>query len=164
MVRHRGNLSPPTGMSSEEASSEQGQLRFSRRDFLRLAGSVVAVATVAGCTPPPATVLVRSGGKVQLAFQDCRCLGEQLLLQDFHEAHPNIEVFYTPEPDNYEDRMLADMQAGVAPDVFAGCCDTFPVWAQEGYLLDLRPFVDSDLRARNDRRLGQGAVPQLLHK
>ena len=146
MVRRRGNLSPPTGMSSEEASSEPDQLRFSRRDFLRLAGSVAAVATVAGCTPPPATVLVRSGGKVQLAFQDCRCLGEQLLLQDFHEAHPNIEVFYTPEPDNYEDRMLADMQAGVAPDVFAGCCDTFPVWAQEGYLLDLRPFVDSDLQ------------------
>ena len=88
---------------------------------------------------------MRSTGKVQLAFQDCRCLGEQLLLQDFHAAHPNIEVFYTPEPDNYEERMLADMQAGVAPDVFAGCCDTFPIWAQEGYLLDLRPFVESDL-------------------
>ncbi len=146
MLRHQGNLSPPAGMSSEEASSKPGQLLFSRRGFLRLAGSVVAVAAVSGCTPPPATVPVRSGGKVQLAFQDCRCLGEQLLLQNFHEAHPNIEVFYTPEPDNYEDRMLADMQAGVAPDVFAGCCDTFPVWAQEGYLLDLRPFVDSDLQ------------------
>ena len=93
----------------------------------------------------PPTAQVRSSGKVQLAFQDCRCLGEQLLLQDFHDANPNIEVFYTPEPEDYAERMLADMQAGVAPDVFAGCCDTFPIWAQQGYLLDLHPFVESDL-------------------
>lgn len=146
MFRHRGNLSPPSGMSNDEVGSNPGPYRFSRRAFLRLAGSVAAVATVTGCTPSPPTAPVRSSGKVQLAFQDCRCLGEQLLLQDFHTAHPNIEVFYTPEPDNYEERMLADMQAGVAPDVFAGCCDTFPIWAQEGYLLDLRPFVESDLQ------------------
>ncbi len=145
MVRHRGNLSPPLGLSNGSAGGEPGPHRMSRRGFLRLAGSVAAVAAAAGCTPPAATTPVRSGGKVQLAFQDCRCLGEQFRLQDFHAAHPNIEVFYTPEPDNYEERMLADMQGGVAPDVFAGCCDTFPVWAQEGYLLDLRPFVDSDL-------------------
>lgn len=146
MLRHQGNLSPPVGMSSADVSSKLDPPRFSRRGFLRLAGSVAAVATVAGCMPPPSSAPARSSGKVQLAFQDCRCLGEQLLLEDFHAAHPNIEVFYTPEPDNYEDRMLADMQAGVAPDVFAGCCDTFPIWAQEGYLLDLRPFVESDLQ------------------
>ena len=145
MVRHRGNLSPPFGLSNGSAGSKPVPNLISRRSFLQLAGSVTAVAAVTGCTPPATTVPLRSGGKVQLAFQDCRCLGEQLLLQDFHTAHPNIEVFYTPEPDNYDERMLADMQAGVAPDVFAGCCDTFPVWAQEGYLLDLRPFVESDL-------------------
>lgn len=117
---------------------------FSRRSFLKLAGSVTALAAIAGCTPQPQAVDARRG-KIQLAFQDCRCLGEQLLLQDFHDAHPDIEVFYTPEPDDFEETMLADLQAGVAPDVFAGCCDTLPIWAQAGHLLDLRPFVDSDL-------------------
>lgn len=121
------------------------QHQLSRRKFLRLAGGVATLATVAGCSARPPAPEARKGGKVQLAFQDCRCLGEQLLLKDFHDAHPNIEVFYTPEPDDFEDRMLADLQAGVAPDVFAGCCDTLPIWAQRGYLLDLHPFVESDL-------------------
>lgn len=117
---------------------------LSRRSFLRLAGGAASLAAIAGCTPRPPVVEVPRG-KVQLAFQDCRCLGEQLLLQDFHDAHPNIEVFYTPEPDDFEESMLADLQVGVAPDVFAGCCDTLPMWAQQGYLLDLHPFVESDL-------------------
>ena len=41
--------------------------------------------------------------------------------------------------------MLQDMQAGTAPDVFAGCCSFFPIWAQEGHTLDLGPYVESDL-------------------
>jgi multiple sugar transport system substrate-binding protein len=110
-----------------------------------LAGGVASLAAVAGCAPAPAPAPVRTGGKIQLAYQDCRCLGEQLLLEDFHADHPNIEVFYTPEPDDFEDSMLADLQGGVAPDVFAGCCDTLPIWAQQGYLLDLRSFVAADL-------------------
>ena len=118
---------------------------FSRRSFLKLAGGVASVAAVAGCTPRPLASEAQRTGKIQLAFQDCRCLGEQFLLQDFHGVHPDIEVFYTPEPDDFEDSMLADLQGGVAPDVFAGCCDTLPIWAQKGYLLDLRPFVESDL-------------------
>lgn len=145
MLRHHGSAPPHAGLPSEESAREPGTQRFSRRRFLKLAGSVAAAATVSGCAPRPPTAQVRSSGKVQLAFQDCRCLGEQLLLQDFHDANPNIEVFYTPEPEDYAERMLADMQAGVAPDVFAGCCDTFPIWAQKGYLLDLHPFVESDL-------------------
>lgn len=139
--------SAPTETTSPAVSSAGGSTvhAFSRRRFLKLAGGAVSVAAVAGCTPRPAAAPPRAGGKIQLAFQDCRCLGEQLLLQDFHSANPDIEVFYTPEPDDYEETMLADMQAGVAPDVFAGCCDTLPIWAQKGFLLDLRPFVESDL-------------------
>ena len=41
--------------------------------------------------------------------------------------------------------MLVDMQAGTAADVFQGCCTHFPSWAQQGYTLDLRPFVHADL-------------------
>lgn len=72
-------------------------------------------------------------------------MGEQLLLHEFYETHPDIEVFYIPDPDNFEEKMLADMQAGTAPDVLVGCCDTLPIWAQMGYLLDLRPYVQADL-------------------
>ena len=37
------------------------------------------------------------------------------------------------------------MRAGTAPDVLQGCCTFFPIWAQEGHLLDLRPFIERDL-------------------
>jgi hypothetical protein len=67
------------------------------------------------------------------------------VLEEFHESHPDIRVFYTPDPDDLEDAMLADMQAGTAPDVFQGCCTFFPIWAQQGHTLDLRPFVEADL-------------------
>ncbi|MCB0198407.1 MAG: extracellular solute-binding protein, partial [Anaerolineae bacterium] len=64
---------------------------------------------------------------------------------EFHEMHPNIKVFYVPDPDDVGEKMLSDMRAGTAPDVFQGCCDFLPVWAQAGYMLDLRPFVAADL-------------------
>jgi multiple sugar transport system substrate-binding protein len=69
----------------------------------------------------------------------------QELLDEFHATHPNIRVFYTPDPDNLEDRMLADMEAGTAPDVFQGCCSFFPIWAQAGQTLDLAPLIARDL-------------------
>jgi len=69
----------------------------------------------------------------------------QEMLEEFHATHPNIRVFYTPDPEDLAAKMAADMQAGTAPDVFQGCCTHFPSWAQAGYTLDLRPYVQADL-------------------
>ncbi len=69
----------------------------------------------------------------------------QEVLQEFHATHPNIRVFYTPDPQGLAESMLANMQAGNAPDVFQGCCTFSPIWAQQGYTLDLRPYVEVDL-------------------
>ncbi len=70
----------------------------------------------------------------------------QRMLEEFHAKHPNIHVFYTPDPPDLTDKMMTDFQAESAPDVFAGCCDFFPIWAQNGYLLDLRPYVQAELK------------------
>jgi multiple sugar transport system substrate-binding protein len=72
----------------------------------------------------------------------------QELLERFHAANPGIRVFYTPDPEDLEFEMLADMQSGTAPDVFQGCCTHFPLWAQSGYTLDLAPYVTADLDQR----------------
>jgi len=130
---------------------------LSRREFLRLAGAAATGAALAACTPfdklgaqlfqPKPTG--RSGGKVQLVYQDWRTDWfppmVQQMLEQFHADHPHIRVFYTPAPENFEEKMLADMQAGTAPDVFAACCPFFPILAQKGYTLDLRPYVEHDL-------------------
>ena len=113
-----------------------------------------AGATLAACAPSPSTPVVRrtaQSQKVQLVYQDWRTdwfppMARQMLEQ-FHASQPNIQVFYTLDPpsESFEEKMLADFQAGTMADVFAGCCSFFPVWAQKGYSLDLRPFVQADL-------------------
>ena len=69
----------------------------------------------------------------------------QQMLERFHSTHPDIRVFYVPDPVDVEESLLEDMQAGVAPDVFAACCSFFPILAQENQTLDLRPYIEADL-------------------
>jgi multiple sugar transport system substrate-binding protein len=87
--------------------------------------------------------------EIQLVYQDWRTdwFPElvETTLAEFHERHPDIRVFFTPDPDNLADAMLADMQAGTAPDLFWGGSTFFTMWAQQGHLLDLRPYVAADL-------------------
>lgn len=119
---------------------------ISRRSFIKTVGTSAAAAVLASCsTPARKSIGPHNSNKVQLVYQDCRCRGEQLKLQDFYKDHPNIEVFYSPDPENFEEKMLSDLEAGTAPDVMVGCCDFFPVWAQKGYLLDLHPYVQANL-------------------
>lgn len=124
-----------------------------RREFLRTATLAAAGAALAACNPlrsQPAG----EGNQIQLVYQDSR-VGwfppmVQQMLEQFHAAHPRIRVFYTPEPTNpqdIEEKTLGGMVVGIAPDVFQGCCDWFPIWAQKGYALDLRPYVATGLDA-----------------
>lgn len=135
------------------------QSLLSRRRFLQAAGLAAASAALAACTPPvpaaePDTALrlqpkAQKQGQIQLVYQDWRTDWfpgmAQAMLEEFHAQQPNIRVFFTLDPENLEEKMLADMQAGTAPDVFQGCCSFFPIWAQKGYTLDLRAYVESDL-------------------
>lgn len=134
-------------LANANAASRSSRRDLSRREFLRAAGTGAAGAALAACSFSPTTAV--QSGSVQLVYQDWRTewfpgLAQRMLGQ-FHEAHPSVQVFYTPDPENVAEQMILDAQAGNAPDVFAGCCDFFPLWAQQGVLLDLRPFVEADL-------------------
>ena len=87
--------------------------------------------------------------QVQLVYQDWRTAWfspmVEEMMEKFHATHPNIRVFYTPDPKGLADIMLEQMKAGTAADVFQGCCSYFPIWAQEGFTLDLSPFIEKDL-------------------
>lgn len=133
--------------------------RLSRRAFLQL-GMTVAGLAVSSCTllntdpftfaerrAPATTIPGRE--EIQLVYQDWRAdwvpgMVEEMLAQ-FHDAHPNLRVFFTPDPDNLAETMLAEMEAGTAPDLFWGGSTFFPTWAQQGHMLDLRPYVTADL-------------------
>ncbi|MFN2149849.1 MAG: ABC transporter substrate-binding protein [Anaerolineales bacterium] len=121
---------------------------ISRRAFLGLMGTTTA-GLLAACSPGSQDGRFGGAEGVQLVYQDWRTDWfpgmAQEMLGKFHSSNPKIQVYYTPDPENLDQAMVADMQAGTAPDVLAGCCDFFPGWAQQGYLLDLRPFVEADL-------------------
>ncbi len=110
---------------------------------------LINVTLLTACTSDNSTPAGSGEEKVQLVYQDWRTDWfppmTQEMLDEFHATHPNIQVFYTPDPENYQDEVMADFQAGTAPDVFQGCCTHFPAWAQMGYTLDLRPYVEADL-------------------
>ena len=142
------------GKEMKDASTGERKMQrlpstFSRREFLHLVGAATAGVVVNACTPPGSGSVPGSRDKVQLVYQDWRTDWfppmARSMLEEFHNNHPNIRVFYTPDPEDVEQRMLVDMQAGTAPDVFQGCCTHFPIWAQKGYTLDLRPYVEADL-------------------
>ncbi len=126
---------------------------LSRREFLRAAGLalVAAPAALAACAPSPAAPTTRTSGPVQPVYRDWRTDWfppmAQRLLDEFHATHPNIRVYYNLDPENneFEEKSLADLQGGTAPDVFQGCCSFLPIWAQKGFLLDLRPYVAADI-------------------
>lgn len=128
--------------------------RLSRRELLR-ACAVTLVATGvaaahAACAPGLLNIEREPAGEpVQLVYQDWRTdwfpAMAQEMLAKFHERHPHIRVFFTPDPENVAEAMLSDMAAGTAPDLFQGCCTFFPIWAQKGYTLDLRPYVSADI-------------------
>jgi len=163
----RPQSAPSSGSSSTSSSTRSHNVRLSRRAFLRLGVTVTAGLAVSTCTLPERDFLLAPDGRepgvsatgadsltreeVQLVYQDWRTdwfpdLVREMLAQ-FHETHPNVRVFFTPDPDNLADTMLAEMAAGTAPDVFWGGSTFFPTWAQQGHMLDLRSYVAADLDA-----------------
>ena len=128
---------------------QKGTARLSRRDFLKLTGLFAGGSFLNACAPFLGTSTPGTPDEVQLVYQDWRTewfpLMAQQMLEQFHSTHPNIRVFYVPDPVDVEESLLEDMKAGVAPDVFAACCSFFPILAQEDQTLDLRPYIESDL-------------------
>lgn len=123
--------------------------KISRRSFLRLAGISAAGAILNACTSRAAVPLTPTLQSLQIVYQDWSTewfppMVQEMLVQ-FQKDHPEINVFYVPDPADVEERLLVDMQAGTAPDVFAACCSYFPIVAQEEFTLDLRPYVEADL-------------------
>lgn len=137
------------GDLSQTTPAETSPASISRRGFLKVVGASAAAGALAACAPAAPSAGTHSDGPVQLVYQDWRTEWfpgmAQKMLEKFYVYQPDIRVFFTPDPEDVAKEMIVDFQAGTAPDVMAGCCDFFPAWAQQGYLLDLRPYVEADL-------------------
>ena len=120
-----------------------------KRFSLLLLLFLALVACAPGAAEQRTGATLNDDAIVELVYQDWRTDWfpgmAQEMLDEFHQLHPNIRVYYTPDPEDVPTDMPPIFDAGTAPDVVNGCCDFFPAWAQAGYLLDLRPYVERDI-------------------
>jgi multiple sugar transport system substrate-binding protein len=142
-------MSSPVSNRSAKSNPTNHAGRLTRGEFLRVSGLSAAGALLAACQPLASPITASTNQPLQLVYQDWRTDWfppmVQEMLAKFHGTHPEINVFYVPDPVDVEESLLVDLQTGTGPDVFAACCSFFPILAQEHQTLDLRPYVEKYL-------------------
>ena len=135
---------------------------ISRRKLLRLLGTGVGAAVLAGCAPkvvetaaptsapqvaPKATEVPKP---VSLSYQnhwtketDAHFKGMEWLYKEFQAQNPGITIENILNPDSQESykKITADCAAGDCPDIIHG---PGPEMWDAGYLLDLKPYIEKD--------------------
>jgi ABC-type glycerol-3-phosphate transport system substrate-binding protein len=66
------------------------------------------------------------------------------VVEQFKDVEPNITLNYEPNPSGWYEKLMAQMVAGDAPDIFFGWGYYFGAFHSKGQILDLQPFVDQD--------------------
>ena len=136
------------------------QVKLSRRLILRTSAYLALGAGLAACASAPAPTsapreeaatpaapTAAPAEKAVIRWQDWPDWEPQMdqLMELIAQELPQIEVEFEPLGEGFEEKTLAMMVAGTAPDVITGWGPVFRKWAEKGQLLDLQPFVDRDL-------------------
>jgi multiple sugar transport system substrate-binding protein len=76
--------------------------------------------------------------------------GEEAVAKLFAPNRPNIKVRIEPAPDQQRDeKLIAAMVAGTAPDVFESWTDNVTQYADRGQVTDIEPLVKRDYKAED---------------
>lgn len=70
---------------------------------------------------------------------------EDLLANDFRSQFPEIEVVVEPTPDGWQEKLVAQMAANTAPDIFEAWGNIIYQWTGRNLVLDLQSYVDRDM-------------------
>ncbi len=137
--------------------------KLSRRHFLKVSAVGGVGLALAACAVPASSPAASSQGaasgqataapaaeNVTIRFMsragaDNIPNAQKVLDGDFRAANPNIQVSIEPAPDGWEQKLLAQMVAGTAVDLFQAWGNIFYNWTERNLILDVQPFVDRDL-------------------
>ncbi|HEY66610.1 MAG TPA: extracellular solute-binding protein [Caldilineae bacterium] len=132
--------------------------RVTRREFLKSAavgGLGLALAACAPATPAPPAPEVKAAPEKAEEVVTVRFMSragadnlptyEKVIREDFESQHPNIKVSIEPAPDGWIDKLLAQMVAGTAVDIFQAWGNIFYNWTERDLILDVQPFVDATM-------------------
>ena len=103
---------------------------------MRLLGVIAGLVVVGLCRAETVTIrfAAASGG------DNLKLLNKQVA--EFEATHPNIRVKLEPISDNYENKLLAEYAANVAPDCAGFSANRIVNFASRGALLPLNDFPD----------------------
>ncbi len=95
-------------------------------------------------TPAPAkkepVVIREQGGGNAIVFP----FHEKCIKEKFMAEHPEIKVELEPNPDGWVEKLLTQMVAGTAPDLFEAWGNILYEWVDRNLIFDLQPLVDRD--------------------
>lgn len=131
-------------MYTDPKQKKMGELN--RRTFLRLTGLSATGAWLAGCTAPtapasqPGAESASTSAPTEVRLQDWGGDWAEVAATQFTEfeaQNPNVKIVYEPYQEGWEERTLASMVAGDAPDIIHAWGDVFKSFADRGQLLNL---------------------------
>jgi len=147
------------------------QKKLNRRDFLRISALTTAGAALAACAPStPQTVEVTRQVQVQQTVEVEQTVivqatappeevveisfmgwggveedeGVRAAIAKFQEENPGIEVTWMHTPENYEQKLLANIAAGTPPDTAFINDYLVQTFARDGLLLDITGLLKAD--------------------
>lgn len=129
--------------------------RVSRREFLRLSSASLAAMTLAACAPPaapqpaaPKEEAPPAAKEVTISFMGWggpeEDQGIRAGIEKFQQENPGIKVTWLHTPENYTEKLLANVAAGTPPDTAFIGSDIFQTFARDGMLLDITDMLKND--------------------
>ncbi|HVC33476.1 MAG TPA: extracellular solute-binding protein [Chloroflexota bacterium] len=109
-------------------------------------------ASSSGATPTRAPMAAQGKGKVDLTWEvsqgDAWMKASVATLPALLDKVPAIgKVTVEPTPGDWENKLVASMVAGTAPDVFDMWGDIIPPFVERGQVVDVQPLVNRDYKA-----------------
>jgi multiple sugar transport system substrate-binding protein len=137
---------------------------LTRRRFVGLAAGALTPLMAAACSPggqqtpggspneggtgAPAATGAKSTVRWQFRGSDEDLKAAQTFLADtFSRNNPNIAVSMEPAPDQRDEKLVAAMVGGNAPDVFESWTDNVTQYADRGQVLNVDDLVKKDYKA-----------------
>jgi multiple sugar transport system substrate-binding protein len=115
-----------------------------------------AAPAAAGATPSPTprpSFTLQGKGQTDLNWQmsasDFWIASTAKVLPSFLESAPAAKiksVVLQPTPDDWQNKLVASMVAGTAPDMFDMWGDIMPPYVERGQVVDMQPYVQRDLK------------------
>jgi len=129
--------------------------QLNRRKFLQLAGTGIAGAALAACTPatqapgatagPTTAPPAAEAASIEFVMNDSPGWADSVnaMMKAYMDTHPNVKVKFTPVDFGQLTTVLPPrFAAKEPPDLLL--CDAFWPWVQQGLVLDLNPLIDRD--------------------